>query len=130
MPAEELFTKEMSADGRVAIYRFATLGSEAAEQWYKEMGKLFTNADGSQPRLLLFDVRQSHNLISAEMFKTLRVAAADSPIVPGKTAILVAPDMSTKTVEILMAHSPFESTGRQIKMFSDEQKAIDWLLES
>ncbi len=129
MPAEEVFVKESAADGRVTVYRFISTGSEAAEKWHNEMERLFSSTDGSR-RLLLFDVRKSNNQVSAEMLRTLRQAASEHAIVPGKTALLVDPHISTKTIEIMIEHSPFEAAGRHMKMFKDEQEAINWLLES
>ncbi|HVU12251.1 MAG TPA: hypothetical protein VHD90_13290 [Phototrophicaceae bacterium] len=128
MPAEEVFVKESAADGRVTVYRFTSTGSEAAEKWRNEMEGLFSSADGSR-RLLLFDVSRSNNQVSAEMLRTLREAASQRQIVPGKTALLVDTHLSTKTVEIMIEHSPFEAAGRHMKMFGSEQEAIHWLLE-
>jgi hypothetical protein len=127
MPEEELFSKESIADGRIISYCFASTGSEAAEKWYKEMENLFSKPD--QGRLLLIDIRQSNNQLSAEMGKTLREGAAELVITPGKTALLVASQASTKVAEIQVQHNPFENAGRQLKMFSDENEAIAWLLE-
>jgi len=127
---EEIITRETLADGSVACYRFFSTGSEAAETWLKEMNRLFSSPDDERPHLFLIDIRPAKNLVSADMFKTLRTAAAEHPNLSGKTAILFTPETSTKMVELMAQHNPMESANRPLKIFSDEKEAIAWLLGS
>ncbi len=124
--ADEVFTKEWLADGKIACYRFISTGSEAAEKWLSEITALFTQWDHSKPLLLLIDLSMPNNALSPEALRVARQASQEQPNVPGKTALLIDGDESTHNVKALVQHVLAGTRERQL--FSDEAAAVAWLL--
>ena len=124
--ADEVFTKERLAGGRIVCYRFVSTGSEAAEKWYTEITDLFMNWDASAPLFLLVDLRQAENLISPEMLRTAREASQERPDVPGKTALIIDSSEPAQNVTGMVDHVLAET--RERKIFDNEPDAINWLL--
>lgn len=125
--ADDVYLKETLADGKITCYRFVSTGSEAAELWYTELVKLFSTWDNRNALLLLVDLCEANNLISAEMMKTAREASHERPDVPGKTAVLVSAHDSSVNVKALLDHVLAGTRPRRI--FSKEDEAVAWLLE-
>ena len=125
--ADEVFTKEWLADGKVACYRFLSTGSEAADKWFTEIVDLFTKWDRSKPLLLLIDLSAPDNALSPEALRAARQASQEQPNVPGKTALVIDGSESSHNVRALVEHVLAGSRERQI--FTEEDAAVAWLLE-
>lgn len=125
--AEELFTREWLANGKVICFRFVSTGQEAAETWFGAAVSLFTAWDQSVPLLMLVDLSQPDNQLSAEALKSARKASQTYPDVPGKTALLIDGDEPSQNVKALVEH--LLAGTRPRKLFSSEDEAIAWLLE-
>lgn len=126
--AEDIFTREWLADSRIVCYRFISTGSEAAEKWYQEVVELFSQWDGSKPLLLLIDLRQPDNILSAEALQRAREASKRYPNVPGKTALLIDSASPAHNVSAMVEHVLVGSRPREL--FTTEAEAVAWLLES
>ena len=127
--AENIFTKELLADGRIVCYRFISTGQEAAEKWQTDITHLITGWDSSKPLLLLLDLCQAKNLLSADMLFSASSASHERSDVVGKTAVLVLGSASSKGVQMLLDRGALANT-RERKIFDDEAKGIAWLLET
>jgi hypothetical protein len=125
---DDVYIKESLVDGKIVSYSFVSTGSEAAEKWYTEIVNLFSSWDNRIPLLLLVDLCQANNLLSAEMMKTAREASRERPDVPGKTAVVVDSHESSLNVKALLDHVLAETRPR--RLFSNHDEAIAWLLES
>ena len=125
--SDDVYIKESLEDGKIICYRFVSTGSEAAELWYTEIVNLFSSWDNRDSLLLLVDLCEANNLLSAEMMKTAREASHERPDVPGKTAVLINMHNSAVNVKALLDHVLAETRPRRI--FSQEDEAIAWLLE-
>ena len=124
---EEVYSKEMLADGRIVCFRFVSTGSEAAEKWYLELTDLFSNWDKRAPLLMLVDLSRENNLVSAEMMRTAREASHERPDVPGKTAVLIDGSEPSQNIKLLLDRGLAET--RQRKIVASESEAVAWLLE-
>ena len=100
--ADEVFSKEWLAGGKIACYRFISTGSEAAEKWFTEIVDLFTGWDRSKPLLLLIDVSTPNNPLSPEALRAARQASQEQPNVAGKTALLIDGSESSHNVRALV----------------------------
>ncbi|MEP7290542.1 MAG: hypothetical protein ABI835_02110 [Chloroflexota bacterium] len=125
--ADEVFSKEWLADGKIACYRFVSTGSEAAEKWFSEIVDLFTQWDRTRPLLLMIDLSEPNNALSPEALRAARQASQEQPHVPGKTAMLIDGHSSAHNVTALVEHVLVGERERQI--FTQEAAAIAWLLE-
>jgi len=125
--SDDVYIKESLADGKIVSYSFVSTGSEAAEKWSIEMTNLFSSWDNRKQLLLLVDLCQANNLLSAEMMKTAREASKERPDVPGKTAVVVDSRESSVSVHALLDHVLADTRPR--KIFSNQDEAIAWLLE-
>ena len=125
--SDEVYIKESLADGKIVSYSFVSTGSEAAEKWYTEIVNLFSSWDNRNKLLLLVDLCQANNLLSAEMMKTAREASHERPDVPGKTAVVVDSHESSLNVKALLDHVLADTRPR--RLFSNQDEAIAWLLE-
>jgi hypothetical protein len=125
--AQDVVTKELLADGRIVCYRFASTGQEAAEKWYNEMTDLFAHWDMGKPLLLLLDLCQAGNMLSADMMFTARDASRQRTDVPGKTAVIVLRAESAKNIQMLLDRALADT--RERRLFDDEAAGIAWLLE-
>ncbi len=125
--ADELFTKERLADGKIICFRFISTGQEAAASWFYEAVELFKNWGDSAPLLMLVDLSQPDNQLSAEALKSARQASQTYPDVPGKSAILIDGDEPSHNIKGLVEH--LLAGTRDRKMFSNEDEAVAWLLE-
>ncbi len=125
--SESVFTKEWLADGRVVCYRFISTGSEAAQVWYAEVSSLFGNWDTRQPLLMLVDLSQPNNFLSAEALSAARQVSHLQPDVPGKTALLIDGSQPAQNVNALVDH--VLAGTRERKIFADQAEAVAWLLE-
>ena len=125
--SDEVYIKETLQDGKIVCYRFVSTGSEAAEKWYTEIVNLFSSWDNRNHLLLLVDLCQANNLLSAEMMKTAREASHERPDVPGKTAVVIETHDSSVSVKALLDHVLADTRPR--KIFSNEDEAVAWLLE-
>jgi hypothetical protein len=126
--AEDTFTREELADGRIVCFRFVTTGSEAAEVWFREVIDLFSSWDKSKPLLLLIDLSQPDNMLSPEAIKSGREASVRYPNVPGKTALLIDAGSPAHNVEAMVDHVLAGARPREI--FTDQTEAVAWLLQN
>jgi hypothetical protein len=124
---DNVVTQEFLADGRIVCYRFASTGQEAAEKWYTEISDLIHHWDGSKPLLLLIDIRQAGNLLSADMMRSARDASHQRADVPGRTAVIVLGNQSTDGIKMLLDRALADT--RERKLFEQEADGIAWLLE-
>ena len=124
--SDDVYVRESLEDGKIVCYRFTSTGSEAAEKWYTEIVNLFSSWDNRNRLLLLVDLCEANNLISAEMMKTAREASHERPDVPGKTAVLVSVQDSSINVKALLDHVLADTRPR--KIFFKEDAAVAWLL--
>jgi hypothetical protein len=121
-------TKEYLADGRIVCFRFASTGQEAAELWDDEMSDLFSHWDIGTPLLLLIDLCKAGNALSADIMRTARDASQQRSDVPGKTAVIVLGNESSKGVQMLLERALADT--RERKIFDHEADGINWLLEA
>lgn len=120
------YKRELLAEDKVVCYRFESLGTATADQWFVDVIELFENWDKHKPLLLLIDIRQPDNLLSAQAMMRARQVSQLRPDVPGKTAMLVDPSEPTQNVELLL--DKVLSPTRERDTFSSEATAIAWLL--
>ena len=125
---DSFFKKEWMEDGRIIVYRFFSTGAEAAELWFKEITSLFDNWGDEGPLLLLIDLSQPDNRLSAEMLRSAREASQERPDVPGKTALVIDSSEPSQNVKVLVDRVLAETRERRI--FSQETEAVAWLLET
>jgi hypothetical protein len=126
--AENVFTRETLADSRIVCYRFISTGSEAADIWYNEIVNLFSKWDADRPLLLIIDLSQPGNALSAEAIKRAREASTQYPNVPGKTALIIDPNATAFNVNAMVSH--VLAGGRPREIFTNEPDAVAWLLEA
>jgi hypothetical protein len=124
---DEFFSKAWIEDGRIVVYRFASTGAEAAELWFKEITSLFDHWNDEKPLLLLIDLSEPDNQLSAEMLRSAREASKERPDVPGRTAVIIDSSEPTQNVKLLLDRVLAET--RERKLFDKEADAIAWLLE-
>ena len=125
--SEPVYTQEWLADGRIACFRFASTGEEAADTWYTEIVDLYANWDRSKPMLLLIDLSKPGNKLSSQALRAARAVSQVSPEVSGKTALIIDDSIPAQNVTGLVEHV-LEDT-RERKIFSSEAEAVAWLLE-
>ncbi|MBK8022417.1 MAG: hypothetical protein IPK19_13575 [Chloroflexi bacterium] len=126
--ALEIVRRELLADGRIVCYRFDTLGTEAAEEWYTDVTESFYNWPDDTPFLMLIDVCGADNFLSAEAMMRARQVSGIRKEMPGKTAILIDKTESADNL-ILFIDKALQST-RAREVFEDEAAAVAWLLEA
>jgi hypothetical protein len=127
--ADNIFSKELLAEGRIVCYRFISTGQEAAEKWAADVTNLIAGWDASKPLLLLLDLCQAKNLLSADMLFSASSASHERADVVGKTAVLVLGSAPSKGVQMLLDRGALANT-RERKIFDDEAEGIAWLLET
>lgn len=125
---ENIFTREMLADGRIVCYRFISTGQEAAEKWYADITDLFAGWDRSQPLLLMLDLCQAGNKLSADMMFSARAASHERSEVVGKTAVIVLGNAPSEGIQMLLDKALADT--RERKIFDHEADGIAWLLET
>jgi hypothetical protein len=125
---ENIFTRELLADGRIVCYRFISTGQEAAEKWYADIRDLIAHWDRSKPLLLLLDLCQAGNLLSADMMHSARAAAQERVDVVGRTAVIVLGNEPSEGIQMLLDRALADT--RERKIFEHEAEGIAWLLET
>ncbi len=120
------YQRETLADGQVVCFRFASTGHATADQWFVDMHDLFETWDNNTPLLLLIDIHQPDNILSAQAMMRARQLAQFRPDVPGKTALLLDPGESAQNIELLI--DKVLSPTRSRETFTDEAAALAWLL--
>jgi hypothetical protein len=125
---DNIYSKESLADGRIVCYRFISTGQEAAEKWYADISDLIAHWDASKPLLLLLDLCEAGNKLSADMMFSARTASNERSDVVGKTAVIVLGTESSKGVRMLLDKALADT--RERKVFEHEADGIAWLLEA
>lgn len=125
---DNIFSKELLADGRIVCYRFISTGQEAAEKWYDDISDLIAGWDSSKPLLLLLDLCQAGNVLSADMMFSARSASHARTDVSGKTAVIVLGNSPAQGIQMLLDRA-LAST-RERKLFDNETDGVAWLLET
>jgi hypothetical protein len=122
------YTKEWLANGRILCLHFNSLGGTTTEEWYTEM---LLNYDTFRQRneriLVLLDLRNTGNLLSAEgMLHARRISEKFSDL-EGRVAVLVNVNQNYRNLKMFVERG-LNSTARERDLFEDEQAAINWLL--
>lgn len=123
--SNEIVRREMIADEKVVCYRFQSLGTEAAQEWFEDVVDLFEEWDDDDPLLLLLDLREAEsNLLSPEgMVKAKQVSQVHQS---GKTAVVIDPEKPANNL-IMFLEKALKST-RPRQVFNTEAEAIAWLV--
>ncbi len=128
--AMEIIRREMLAEGRIVAYHFDSVGSEAAAEWFEDVTRVLEAWGEDKPFLLLMDVCQSENLLSAEAMKLGRELSNDIHDLPGKTAIIIDRDDPDDLLVMFMNKALPPSEVRSRQTFEDQAVAVAWLLEA
>ena len=84
--------------------------------------------DSSKPLLLLLDLCQAGNVLSADMMFSARSASHARTDVSGKTAVIVLGNSPAQGIQMLLDRA-LAST-RERKLFDNETDGVAWLLET
>ena len=125
--SQNLYRRDFLADGRIVCFRFSSSGSEAARLWYEEMTNMIHAWPEDKPLLLLLDLTQVHNQISADAVRTAREFWGTTSDRLGKTAFLVDSQAPTQILDAMLKFVIVNTNERQ--SFTDEAAAVAWLLE-
>jgi hypothetical protein len=124
---EETYKVEWLEDGKILCVRFYSTGSETAEAWGKEGQQLLSNWSPDKPLLMMFDMRNARNLMSAEAIQTTQELAQINKGRAGKAAILLH---DTAPAQNITATARYKIPSNYLsKMFKEEPEAIAWLLQ-
>lgn len=123
--ADRVVHRESLADGKVICYRFESLGTEAADEWFEDITDLFEQWDDADPLLVLLDLRGAQtNLLSAEgMLRARQVSAMDQN---GKSALIIDGEKPADNL-VMFLEKALKST-RPREVFTTEADAVAWLL--
>ncbi len=128
MTQQNAYTREWISGGKILCFRFNSLGGTTAEEWFTEMILNYdTWRQNNQRVLVLLDLRNSGNLLSAEGMARARDLAAKFADLEGRIALLISTNESSKNLEMFVARG-LTSQARERQMFETEAAAIDWLL--
>ncbi|MBL8132305.1 MAG: hypothetical protein JNL42_10650 [Anaerolineae bacterium] len=124
----EIVRREMLADGQIVCYRFDTLGTQAAEEWFTDVTESFYNWPDGKPFLMLIDVCGADNFLSAEAMMRARQVSGLRRELEGKTAILIDKTESAENL-VMFIDKALQST-RAREVFDSEAAAVEWLLKA
>ncbi|MBK8028966.1 MAG: hypothetical protein J0M07_00855 [Anaerolineae bacterium] len=128
MTQQNAYTRQWIAGGKILCFRFNSLGGATAEEWYTEMMVNYdTWRQNNERVLVLLDLRNSGNLLSAEGMARARDLAAKFGDLEGRIALLIDTNESFKNLAMFLERG-ITAQARERKLFEEEQAAIDWLL--
>lgn len=123
--ADGVVRRELIADGKIVCYRFESLGTEAADEWFEDITDLFEQWDDAEPLLVLLDLRAAEsNLLSPEgMLRARQVSQVDQN---GKSALIIDGEKPANNL-MMFLEKALKST-RPREVFTTEAEAVAWLL--
>jgi hypothetical protein len=124
----EHFAREWIANGRILSYRFKHLTREAADTWFDDLQAWQPLWTDNRPLLLLYDLRASNTMLSAQALTRARQSADLLLDHPGRTAILMGSNLIAQLISGVIRSSP--QGHRERSLFSSEDSALEWLLQN
>lgn len=122
------YVKEWLTDGQILCYRFPNVGHDAMDAWFADISGELNQWPAEKKLRLIYDVRpvgiNTYALNRARQISNLR------PDVSGRTAIIANLSNHLVTQLIGVTIRSLSNRSRQRSVFSDEDTAVAWLLES
>lgn len=122
------YKKDWIHDGQILRYGFHETSRATADIWFEDMAQVFRAWDDQKPLHLLIDVRMQGMFVSAQALIRARQVSGIRPDLPGRTAVLIASPIGAQVISSLI-RTGLTGTLRQRLVFSDESRAIQWLLD-
>ncbi len=127
MTPQNGYDTEWLANGRVLAYRFHSLGGTTADEWYTEMMLKYETWSKEKRRvLILMDIRDPDNLLSAGAMQRSRQLGEKFKDLEGRFAVLVDPTENTKNITMFIEQG-MAKDGRERQIFDSEEAALAWL---
>ncbi|MBE2267172.1 MAG: hypothetical protein IAE80_03010 [Anaerolinea sp.] len=127
MSQQKPYEKEWLDNG-ILSYRFNSIGSETAQEWYTDMMLTYEAQPPDGKVRILIDLRAPANMLSAEAMMRARQLSSKFPDVVGRIAILIDPNENFKNLAMFLDRG-LQDNLRARKLFDDEAAAKAWLLE-
>ncbi len=128
MTQQNAYTREWISGGKILCFRFNSLGGTTAEEWFAEMLVNYdTWRQNNQRVLVLLDMQNTGNLLSAEGMARARDLATKFSDLEGRIALLINANEDFKNLEMFVQRG-LTAQARERQIFEAEQAAIDWLL--
>lgn len=127
MSQQKPYEKEW-LDNSILSYRFNSIGSETAQEWYTDMMLTYEAQPPDGKVRILIDLRAPANMLSAEAMMRARQLSSKFPDVVGRIAILIDPNENFKNLAMFLDRG-LQDNLRARKLFDDEAAAKAWLLE-
>ncbi len=121
------YSKVWLADGQILVYRFHDVRHETVDAWSDDLTGELTRWSADKRLRLIYDIRQGG--VSTYALNRARKHSNLRPDVAGRTAILVNIGSPLITQLVGVTIRGLSNRYRQRSVFSDEQRAVDWLLE-
>lgn len=128
MSQQHAYDRAWIAGGKILCFRFNSLGGATAEEWYTEVLLNYeTWKNNNQRVLMLLDLRNSGNLLSAEGMSRARALSDRFAEMEGRVAVVIAPNENFKNLQMFIERG-LGSKARERQLFDNEDAAITWLL--
>lgn len=120
------YSKEWLADSRILCYRVHDTAPRTIDGWASDLEAEFSGWPVDRPWRLMLSLVGSGTIINPYALTRARKIAAMRPDIGGRLALVVSSRLAAQVVNVALRNTV--AVRRQRLVFSDEARAVRWLL--